>query len=94
MNILHNSYAYIAEFINQNKGKYSESYIAAIVKTKLTEEYASESAIDTIMLQAKPMTILGERLIEKLSSLEAAHSAIPEIVDLLGPKVLDDRIEN
>jgi len=79
MSIIFNDYTHIVEFIAENKGRYSEGYIAGIVKHEMETEFASEMAIDAVMLQAQPRSIIGKRLIEHYGSTEAAMAAIPSL---------------
>ena len=81
MNIIFNDFTHIVEFIAENKGRYSESYIAGIVKHEMETEFASELAIDAVMLQAKPMTILGERLIAYFGNKQAALDGMQKLID-------------
>ena len=79
MNIIFNDYAHIVEFIAQNRERYSETYITGIVKTEMEAEFASELAIDAVMFQAQPRSIIGKRLIEHYGSKQAALAAIPTL---------------
>ena len=81
MYIKFKDYSNITKFVEKAKGRYSEAEMASIVQSMLDVEFASEVIIDTIMLQTKPKTILGERLIEHFGSTEAALANIPDLVN-------------
>ena len=81
MNIFVKSHFQISQFISDNKDKLSEVELASIVENYADTEVVSESAVDHLMLQAKPMTTLGEYMIEKYGGLEAAYAMIPAIVE-------------
>ena len=70
MNIIFKDYSHITEFIDRNRGNLSEAQMAVAIKIQLDTEFASEIAYEQIMYQAKPNTILGERIIEKYGNLE------------------------
>ena len=79
MNICFRDYTHITDFINVNRGKYSEAHMATIVKSMLDAEFASEMAVDHLMWQVKPDTLLGEWLVREFGSFEDAYVAIPHV---------------
>ena len=70
MDIIVKDYSYITEFINRNRGKLTEAQMATVIKTQLDAEFASELTVEEFMVQAKPKTMLGERLIAEYGSLD------------------------
>ena len=83
MKMIYKDYTPVSRFITENKERYSEEQMAAIVKTVLDAEFASEIIVDHLMWQAKPDTMLGEWLIEEFGNIEMAYKMMPYFAQLV-----------
>ena len=83
MSIFVKDHSPITQFIRENKGKLSETELASIVQNYADTGVASEFAVEQLMLQAKPKTILIEQAIENFGGVELAFKKPSCFLDFL-----------
>jgi len=83
MNIFVKNHSQITHLISENKGRLSEAELVSLVNYYADTEFASEIAVEQLMWQAKPKTLLIERAVEGFGGIEFAFANLECFLGLL-----------